>query len=360
MSLLSGAIDVNKGVFGNAGEAQETSTDCTSCHEGTEHIAIALDDFVSLVYGNNSNLNDSVLLSIRNNLGKDTVESIADMRAVIMMLDRQTFPTPMMIRFSTEDIKFTPINGIDSPVDRHDISVSSPSAISGMYEPHLVACFSKICSPGAVVFDIGANVGFHSLMLSELAGERGHVYAFEPNSENCRLILMASEHNHISNITLLPIALSDQRGWAYFSSHIGSNGGFVSQQFVTLHGHGTVVPTFTLDEMSLPNVDVIKIDVEGAEYKVLKGGEALLSHSRPAIICEFSMEMINRVSGVAPADFLNWIMGMDYRIFILDRVSCKEVPIDSISTLFDCWGSPVRIEDLLFLPREKNSLINGA
>lgn len=327
--------------------------------ERLERFCIGLSDFTSLVYGNNSNLNESILLDIRNNLGKNTVESIEDMRTVIMMLDRQTFPTPMIIRFSTEDIKFTPINGIDSPVDRHDMSVSLPSAFSGMYEPHLLGCFNKICHTGAVVFDIGANVGFHSLILSKLAGEEGHVYAFEPNSENCRLILMASEHNHVSNITLLPIALSDQRGWAYFTSHVGSNGGFVSPQFVTLHGHGTVVPTFTLDEMSMPNVDVIKLDVEGAEYKVLKGGEALLSRSRPAIVCEFSMEMTNRVSGVEPLDFLNWIMGMDYRIFVIDRASCEVVRIDSIPTLFDNWGSPTRIEDLLFLPREKTNIIDG-
>ncbi len=69
--------------------------------------------------------------------------------------------------------------------------------------------------------------------------------------------------------------------------------------------------------------------------------------------------MINRVSGVEPVDFLNWIMDMDYRIFVIDRVSCEEVLIDSIPAFFDNWGSPVRIEDLLFLPREKGNLING-
>lgn len=305
-------------------------------------LAIPMKDFIQFVYGNNSNLNDSVLSGIQATLGKDVLESPADVRAVIMSLDRQTFPTPMIVRFSAEDVKFALVNGIECPVDRHDISVSVPSASSGAYEPHLVACFDKICRPGSVVFDIGANVGFHSLMLSHLAGERGRVYAFEPNSENCRLILLASEHNRVSNITLLPIALSDQRGWAYFSSHIGSNGGFVSQQFVALHGHGTVVPTFTLDELSLPNVDVIKVDVEGAEYKALKGGEAILSRSRPAVVCEFSMEMINRVSGVAPADFLHWIAGMDYRIFVLDRQSCETLPVDSITALLDRWGSPGR------------------
>ncbi len=338
----------------------QTSDDTTATIKGKKmNLAIALNDFLRLVYGNNNELNDSVRQTIRNTLGKDTLESITDIRAITMALDRQIFPTPMIVRFSTEDVKFALINGIECPVDRHDVSVSAPSASTGSYEPHLVACFGKICLPGSVVFDIGANMGYHSLLLSKMAGENGRVYAFEPNSENCRFILLASEHNRISNITLVPIALSDQRGWAHFSTHIGSNGGFVSQENVALHGHGTVVPTFTLDEMSLPNVDVIKIDVEGAEYKALKGGEALLLRSRPAIVCEFSISMVQSVSGGAPADFLNWIESMDYNIFVLDRDSLRPVPVDSISALFNCWGSLARIEDLLFLPREKNHLIES-
>lgn len=320
--------------------------------------SIALNDFASLMYGSNARFNDDVLQRVRHLLGKDVVESMADIRAVTMALDRQDFPTPMIVRFSAEDIKFARINGINCPVDRHDISVSLPSASSGVYEPHLIACFNKICQPGSVVFDIGANIGFHSLMLSKLAGETGHVYAFEPNSENSRMILLGLEHNHVLNVTLLPVALSDQRGWEYFSSHIGSNGGFVGRQLAALHGHGTIVPTFTLDEMSLPNVDLIKVDVEGAEYKALKGGELMLSRSRPAIVCEFSIEMVNRVSGVTPAYFLNWIAGMDYRIFLLDRNSCAVEPVDSISNLLEGWGSLGRIEDLLFLPREKSRLVS--
>jgi hypothetical protein len=119
------------------------------------------------------------------------------------------------------------------------------------------------------------------------------------------------------------------------------------------------VPTFTLDEMNLPNVDVIKVDVEGAEYRVLKGGQALLTRSRPAIVCEFSMEMSQRVSGVAAADFLNWITGMDYRIHIIDRESFVPMPVDSVSAMLDTWGFLGRIEDLLFMPREKMGLIGG-
>jgi FkbM family methyltransferase len=322
-------------------------------------ISIPLDDFLQLMYGDNRNLNESVRKGITNMLGKNQIETLKDARAVIMTLDRQDFETAMVIRFSQEDIYYSQVNGVDCPVDHHDQSVSGPSASSGSFESHLLACFNKICFPGSVVLDIGANIGYTVLYLSKLAGESGHIYAFEPNSENCRMILLGLEHNRVQNTTLLPVALSDRRGWEYFSAHVGSNGGFVSQNHISAHGHGTVVPTFTLDEMNLPNVDVIKVDVEGAEYRVLKGGQALLTRSRPAIVCEFSMEMSQRVSGVAAADFLNWITGMDYRIHIIDRESFVPMPVDSVSAMLDTWGFLGRIEDLLFMPREKMGLIGG-
>jgi FkbM family methyltransferase len=318
---------------------------------------ISLGDIMRLLYGGNHDVNDGVLHTLRAALGKDVVETMADVRTVTMTLDRQTFPTPVVVRFSREDIRFVPINGIQCPVDRHDISVCLPSALSASWEPHLVACFRKTCRPGSVVLDIGASVGYHTLLLATLAGSQGKCYAFEPNSENCRLILLGCERNCLSNITLMPVALSDQPGWEYFSSHIGSNGGFITEQFVALHGHGTVVPVFALDGLPLPNVDLIKVDVEGAEYKALKGGEALLSRSRPAIVSEFSVEMTRRVSQVSPEHYLHWIAGMDYQLYVLDRKSCEPVAVDSVSALLDGWGSCARIEDLLFLPREKVHLV---
>jgi FkbM family methyltransferase len=205
---------------------------------------------------------------------------------------------------------------------------------------------------------VGANVGYHTLLLAELVGSEGQCYAFEPNSENCRLILLGCEHNHFANIRLMPFGLSDESGWAYFSSHIGSNGGVVTKKVVASQGQGTVIPVFTLDSLSLPNVDVLKVDVEGAEYKVLRGGEALLTRSRPAIVSEFSLEMTTRVSGVHPADYLNWMERKGYKIYVLEQHSNNTVLVPSIVDLLTTWGSFTRIEDLLFLPREKGYLID--
>ncbi len=146
--------------------------------------------------------------------------------------------------------------------------------------------------------------------------------------------------------------------WAYFSSHVGSNGGFVSDQFVALHGHGSVVPTFTLDELSLPEADFIKIDVEGAEYRALSGGPENLKQRSPTTICQYSVEMVQRVSGVAPQDFLEGIVTHDYELYILERTGpAVATLVPSVASLMETWGDLGRIEDLLFLPKEKKGLM---
>jgi tRNA G37 N-methylase Trm5 len=194
--------------------AQASFLDKTSKQPAVSPADFAMDlgDFLALAYGPHHRLDESELQRVRLILGKESVKSIHDARAVIMALDQQKYPTPMLIRFSAEDVSFTQVNGISCAVDRHDMSTSAYGAHWREYEPNLVACFRKICKEGSVVCDIGANVGFHSLMLSALAGPAGQVYAFEPNSENCRLILLGAEHNRASNITLLPVAVSDCRG----------------------------------------------------------------------------------------------------------------------------------------------------
>jgi len=321
--------------------------------------SISLDSFLHLIYGSNAKLTENVWQTVRGSLGKDVVENMSDIRNVIMTLDRQSFPTPLDVRFTAADLGSAQINGISCPVDRHDASVSGPSAITGFWEPHLVACFRRICQRGSIAFDIGANVGYHTLMLAQLVGAEGMCYAFEPNSENCRLILLGVEQNQFANVKLMPIALSDRPGWAYFSRHVGSNGGFATRDAELGDGRGVVVPVFMLDDLQLPPPDLIKVDVEGAEYRVLKGAEKSIGRGRPIIISEFSLEMTSRVSGVPGAQYLEWIAALEYDIFLLDRVTSQLVSIPSVPSFLAGWGSHIRIEDLLFVPREKSHLIAG-
>src|SRR5690606_4127661 len=143
------------------------------------------------------------------------------------------------------------------------------------------ATLRKHARPGMNVLDVGANIGVHTFLLSQLVGSTGHVTAVEPNSENAPLIILGQLRNNISNITLLPVALDQERGWAHFSPHQGSNGGLIAATVVSVSaGAGTVVPTLQLDDIAGERVDLIKIDVEGAEWRALAGSK-VLERDRP-------------------------------------------------------------------------------
>jgi FkbM family methyltransferase len=199
--------------------------------------------------------------------------------------------------------------------------------------------------------DIGANIGYYSMILASLVGETGTVWAFEPNSENCRLILLSKEENHFSQLLLHPLALTKEGGYVYFSPFIGSNGGLLpSVKDTLLNPNCTIVPCAALDTI-IPDgqVDFIKADVEGAEYLTLKGAERILRRCRPVVTCEFSLEMINRVSGISGADFLRWMKSLGYSGRVLGNQG-KAENIDDIDAFLATWGDYIRIEDILFTP----------
>ncbi|QJU58905.1 FkbM family methyltransferase [Sphingomonas sp. AP4-R1] len=316
-----------------------------------------LESVIALVYGKEVASRRDLVADVRNRLGYDIVASLEDLRAIGLILDRQTYPTPLTIQISQRNIGEAVINGISCPVDAHDASVAAPAIASGSYEPHIATCLRRIVKKGDTCFDIGANIGIHSMLMANLAGPLGRVIAFEPNSENCRVILAGRGKPEHAKIDLVPIALADMEGWTYFTSHLGSNGGMIAERTVQANGYGNVIPMFRLDSLSLPDPDMIKIDVEGAEYRVLMGGESLIDRTRPWIISEFSTEMLIRVSAIDPIALLSWLAKKDYAIHIIDRESDQLRPEISPEELIQFWPSPLHIEDILLAPREKLSIL---
>jgi hypothetical protein len=111
-----------------------------------------------------------------------------------------------------------------------------------------------------------------------------------------------------------------------------------------------VVPTARIDELVLGPVDLIKIDVKGAEGLVIRGAQTLVERHRPIITSEFSIEMLSHVSGMPGQAFLSFFQARGYDIFLIAQSSSELVKIEDVDSFIANDGSPIRIEDLAFVP----------
>ena len=153
----------------------------------------------------------------------------------------------------------------------------------GVYEYEKQRLFADAVKLGQVVYDVGANVGFYTLLASRLVGPTGKVVAFEPLPRNLAFLRRHVEMNdRHGNVTVVAAAVSDRAGTARFDPGPMPEMGRLSSA-------GTVeVRTVALDqwiaEQGAPAPGFIKIDVEGAEASVLRGARALLTGVRPDVL----------------------------------------------------------------------------
>jgi len=147
-------------------------------------------------------------------------------------------------------------------------------------DPHLLACAAELITPGAVVWDIGANVGLFSFAAAGLTGPSGRVLAIEPDSWLVGMLRRSARANlnRIARVDVLCAAVSDTVDLKRF--HIarrGRSANYVDGFGLTDTGGSReeqLVPAVTLDWLleRFPPPAVVKIDVEGAEAQVLRGG----------------------------------------------------------------------------------------
>ncbi len=153
----------------------------------------------------------------------------------------------------------------------------------GTYEPEKQKLFEKIVKKGDIVFDIGAQVGFYTLLASELVGPGGKVFAFEPLPRNIFFLKKHLEINKIKNVEIASAAVSENGGRAYFEEGLSSSVGHLTDKKTE-----TEVAVISLDDWILgrkiPKPDVIKIDAEGAENDILKGALKILIEYQPQIL----------------------------------------------------------------------------
>ena len=187
------------------------------------------------------------------------------------------------------------------------------------------AFYDNYLKEGMVAFDVGANVGRMSVLFSRLVGQEGEVHAFEPSirtfrdlEENCAEL----EHR---NVVLNQLALSDQPGivhlWVYDDEH--SSWSTLADR--PLKDYGIEVEPVTIEEVeattidaycqqeAIPKIDLLKIDVEGAEYQVLLGAQRMLSERRISC-CIFEFGPPTYDMGNDPSDIQAYLNQLQYRL----------------------------------------------
>jgi FkbM family methyltransferase len=183
----------------------------------------------------------------------------------------------------------------------------------GSYEVALQCGIGTVLKKGQVFYDIGANVGFYSLLGARLVGEGGRVYAFEPLSRNLHYLNRHILLNKISNVTIVPKALSNYVGLGYFevkgdsTSHLSDSGIFGAEV--------TTLDAFLGWEGVKPP-DVMKIDVEGEELNVMEGATKCLSEYHPLIFLSIHSEGLY-------TRLWDFVSTLGYRVQTLDGWEAK-------------------------------------
>jgi FkbM family methyltransferase len=191
------------------------------------------------------------------------------------------------------------------PTDPH---IGLPLARDGRYEPHVTRALCALLRPGATFVDVGANVGYFSLLAATRVGPSGRVIAFEPRPDNVALLRRAVEENGFGQVEIhaCAVAASEQEISFCASGSVQSSGRLMQAG----EAGRELVPTVravALDTVlaDAPRVDVIKMDIEGAEPLALDGMRAVLARHRPVIITEFCPALLVTTSGVEPRAYLD-------------------------------------------------------
>ena len=204
--------------------------------------------------------------------------------------------------------------------------------VEGCYEPNEMFFLDSVLRPGMRFVDIGANIGLYSLFAAWRVGDSGQVTAIEPSRREFQRLVDNIQLSRSNNIRPMNVAITDQVGEAQLSvaiaDYAGHNtlGSFGSDS-VTLD-YTERVSTTTVDELapSLGRVDVLKLDVEGAEFVVLRGAEATLVKWHPIVLFElFEAALVGQ--DASARDVLDFLQSLGYELYLFDRLSGRLAPL---------------------------------
>lgn len=215
---------------------------------------------------------------------------------------------------------------VHGPQDKH---VSQKIREDGIWEPYETSLVQARLKPGDVFVDVGANIGYFTVLAASLVGEEGRVFAFEPDPDNFELLTRNSEHNGLqARIHAVRAGLSvDDRAGSLFLSHdnFGDHQIYPGEEGrealdITLL-NGADYLHRELRQAGLNQIDLIKVDTQGSEYLVMSGLMPLLLKlpSVPSILIELTPFSL-RQAGFSGRQLIELLDTLGQKLWIVDHI----------------------------------------
>ncbi len=193
----------------------------------------------------------------------------------------------------------------------------------GVHEPAMIQWVRDTLKPGGTFVDVGANEGYFSVIAATRCGEKGKVYAVEPQERCHAAVRENSRLNGCNNIEIVPLVVSDHCGEAELHLHSATNTGATSIWRRSRSGIRTVKATCRpldalLESHGIATVDLLKIDIEGAEYEAVIGSQQLFRSGRIKAIALEVHPAILAERGLGSATIHEFLIGSGYRVEVAE------------------------------------------
>ncbi len=219
-------------------------------------------------------------------------------------------------------------SGLKLWIDLGDSGVSL-GCLSGMYEGDETAFILNSVKKGDTFVDIGANIGWFAVQAAANVGPTGRVIAIEPRAQTGQYLARSLRENEFSGRSEVHhCALGTEAGrfsigWDNSAGNPGGTWSLptkeIQQEFHDVGFRVEEVEVKTLDSIVADRkVDVIKIDIEGAEGLALRGAARTLAQSRPIILSEMNFSLLPKISGFSAGDYIRWMTEQGYDCHALE------------------------------------------
>jgi len=200
------------------------------------------------------------------------------------------------------------------------------------YEPFLTETILSMIHEGDVFVDIGANIGYFTMLASNKLGSKGKVYCFEPDRDNFSVLKKNVESNGYWNVTLVNKAVFNREGKAtlYKSGASNTDHSLYKDALIDQKGFEEV-DIISLDHYPIGKIDIIKIDAQGAELDILLGMTDILTQDSLIIFMEFWSKGLYKI-GKEPQEILDILWKNNFKLYEIREEKRKIVSVKELGS----------------------------